>query len=372
MAQDSVRADESADRSSQERAVGPGRIVLPTGTGATSGPESTGDLYNRALAHANSSEFVHAERTLNHLLSLDPRDGEALLLQAKVRAGLARYADAIDSLTRAEQAGARPAPELRARIEAHLQATRVDASERRAAQNAREEGEISALRQEARRLRSENARLIGRTHDLSREIRYWAWATTGVATFAGLFIVINLAIGVFQGRPPAADAQVAASASDPAAVASAPTDAASAEPSTATHETPEVAPPPPAGSAIAEQARQALDSAPGLDGTSLELAIQSGKATISGTVQTARQRRRAQEVVAGVSGIVDVNTDKVTNLARTRGTNHTVVSGDNLSAIALQYYGDATLAKKILSANKKLGGRPNLQIGMELKIPAVD
>lgn len=372
MAQDSVRIDESADRPLPESATGPGRIVLPTPSArAPSGPETTGELYNLALELANESDFAKAEQTLSRLLSLDPRDGEALLLQAKVRAGQGRWSDALESLTRAERSGARPPAELRARIEEHLTASVAEPDERRTALSAREEGEIAALRQEARRLRSENARLVGKTHDLSREVRIWAWATSGVAAFAGLFIVVNLALGAFQPRA-VAPIEDTSDTAEPAEAAAASADAQGADSAAAADGA--SAPPEPSSSsnAIAEQARLALDSAPGLDGANLQLAFQSGKATVSGTVQTARQRRRAQEVLSTVPGIVDVQTDKITVLARTRGTTHVVTSGDNLSAIALQYYGDASLAKKILSANKKLGGKPNLQIGMELRIPAVD
>jgi nucleoid-associated protein YgaU len=55
---------------------------------------------------------------------------------------------------------------------------------------------------------------------------------------------------------------------------------------------------------------------------------------------------------------------------------HTVVSGDTLSGIALRYYGSAARAKwmAIYEANKEtIGNNPNLiRIGQKLTIPALD
>lgn len=49
---------------------------------------------------------------------------------------------------------------------------------------------------------------------------------------------------------------------------------------------------------------------------------------------------------------------------------HTVKSGDTLTSIAKQYYGDASNWQKILDANKDILKSPNsLQVGQKLKIP---
>ena len=57
-------------------------------------------------------------------------------------------------------------------------------------------------------------------------------------------------------------------------------------------------------------------------------------------------------------------------LARTRGANHTVVSGDSLGKIAYQYYGDSQMAEKVKKSNTDLlKGGDNLSVGMKLKIP---
>lgn len=52
-------------------------------------------------------------------------------------------------------------------------------------------------------------------------------------------------------------------------------------------------------------------------------------------------------------------------------TEHKVVSGDNLSAIALKYYGSANRWKDIYEANKQtIGDNPSaIRVGMVLKLP---
>lgn len=52
-------------------------------------------------------------------------------------------------------------------------------------------------------------------------------------------------------------------------------------------------------------------------------------------------------------------------------TEHTVVSGDNLSMIAKKYYGDANRWQEIYEANKTtIGANPSaIRAGMVLKIP---
>jgi nucleoid-associated protein YgaU len=49
---------------------------------------------------------------------------------------------------------------------------------------------------------------------------------------------------------------------------------------------------------------------------------------------------------------------------------HEVKAGDTLSAIAKQYYGDASLYMKIFEANRDILQNPNLiKVGQKLKIP---
>ncbi|MBP7998085.1 MAG: LysM peptidoglycan-binding domain-containing protein [Chloroflexi bacterium] len=61
----------------------------------------------------------------------------------------------------------------------------------------------------------------------------------------------------------------------------------------------------------------------------------------------------------------------VIEVAAAQPTEYTVVSGDNLSAIAQNLYGDANRWRDIYEANKKtIGANPSaIRVGMVLVIP---
>lgn len=374
---ETVRFDESSRSSHSDQPVGPGGVASALREAAqAAGLDAPSELYNEALRFASEGRMPQARERLQMLLCLDPDDGEAHLLMAKVHVNAQEWTDALSALDRARTSGASVPATLRRAVEEHLRAEQASNQERTSALHAREEGEIAALRQEARRLRSENARLLGKVHDLGREVRRWAYGVIGLAAFSAVFVLANLVLaGMGAGTSSTVATDVAVTDATPATDGAAVhTPAVVADNGTPT--APVVAagnPTPPASSALALQAHDALKDAAGLDGTALEVAVLQGKATVSGTVATHTQRKRAEDVLAGIPGIAEIDTSGVTVFARTKGTTHTVVSGDNLSNIAYAYYGDATLAKTILKANSKLlKGKPNLAIGMQLKVPAVE
>ena len=89
----------------------------------------------------------------------------------------------------------------------------------------------------------------------------------------------------------------------------------------------------------------------------LPYATDRGRGTPSAVRAPAPRRRRAESQAASAR-------------PRTRAYVYTVKSGDTLSAIALRFYGDASLWKAILRANSKRLGRPSdLRIGMKLIVP---
>jgi phage tail protein X len=378
---ETVRFDESSRSSHSDQPVGPGGVASALRQAAeAAGIDAPSELYNESIRFASEGHLGEARERLQTLLCLDPADGDAHLLLAKIHVAAQRWPESLASLDRARECGTSVPMTLRSAVEEHLRAEQAGADERQSALKARDDGEIQALRQEARRLRSENARLLGKAHDLGREVRRWAWGTTAVAAVSGLFILANLAfVGSSSTPAVATDAPVLSDTlpSDVAVVqASGVAAGGSAAASSAgmAASAPIAAPPaaPPTASSQAQQAFAALQQAPGLDGTALEVSVLAGKATLTGSVQTHRQRKRAADVLAAIPGVAEVDIDGVTVLARTQGASHTVVSGDSLSTIAYAYYGDSTKAKTILEANPKtLRGQPNLQIGMKLKLPAV-
>jgi nucleoid-associated protein YgaU len=101
--------------------------------------------------------------------------------------------------------------------------------------------------------------------------------------------------------------------------------------------------------------------------------VQNGSANLTGQVATHTQRKDAEGLLLALDGINTVNIDKVKVTARTKGSRHTVTSGDTLSKLAYDYYGDASMTKRILNGNRTLlKGRANLAIGMDLAIPPVE
>ena len=69
------------------------------------------------IARAMAGHFGQARYRLRMLLCLDPHDGPARLLLAKVFAAQGRYPDALSQLDAARSCGVGPEPELRGRIE---------------------------------------------------------------------------------------------------------------------------------------------------------------------------------------------------------------------------------------------------------------
>ena len=335
------------------------------------GLDATAELYNEALQLAAEGEVDAARDRLVILLALSPNDGDAHLLLAKVLVAKQSWEAALASIERARSLGVDVPDELHMAVLEHR--TGVESTP---ARTALEEGELLALRQEGRRLRSEVAHLSQQAYSQEREAKKWAYITGGVSVLSVVFILLNLVFGgstqVVEVPVPVPTATKPAVAAGPAVTPPAPVVAPPVAPSVA--EPPPVAPPARGNNAsLVERAAAALEDAPMLEGTRIAVTVDGGAATLSGTVAIHLQRKEAEQLVGAVGGIASVTSSDVQVLARSEGTKHTVVSGDNLSKIAYRYYGDASLSKRILKANKKLlGGKANLQIGQNLVIPKVD
>jgi osmotically-inducible protein OsmY len=371
-----IRFDAASRTSHSDQSVPVGGVPRALREAAEqSGLDPLPQLYNEALGYATDGHLRLARERLAMLLCMAPDDGEARLLLAKVHVAGQRWKDALSALDEAENCGQRVPMELRETVEHHVREhNAADSDEHRAALQARERGEIKALRAEARRLRSENAQMTATVYQLEKETRKWAWTTAGVSTLAIVFILGNL---LFGGSG-AAESNVRVETDATAAVADAvvrgqigvENDAGQVTPASA----PTPAPTPSAqdlvdDASLASQAAQALASLEALEGTHLEVVIDGGSAELVGQVISARQRRLAASELESIEGIRSVGTDRVEVLARTRGAVHTVGRGDTLSHIAMQYYGSVALTKPIARANP---GSRTLHIGDTLKIPPVD
>lgn len=354
---ESIRFDDVGRVSTSDQPVPPGGVLRALRNAADMcGLDPAAELYNEALRYASEGHLRLARERLQVLLGIAPDDGEARLLLAKVHVAGQRWQEALAALDEAQACGEHVPMELRDAVEEHLRADLAAEEEEDVALRAREQGEIKALRQEARRLRSENAMLVGRCSDLEKETRKWAWTTTAVSAIGLLFIAGNLLFGGGSNSAEVVSVEPAPADEVTLADAVAPTGAVPATPS-----------------AIADQAKTALQTASGLDETALQVVVRGNAAVVSGEVLTSKQRSRAEQVLRGVKGIGSVDASGVKVLARTKGTTHVVRKGDTLSKIALEYYGESSLADRLLAANGAvLKGRTDLSIGQELRVPAVD
>ncbi len=369
MLAEDVRFDDNSRPSNSDQPVPPGGVLRALRQSAEStGLDPISELYNEALRCATEGHLRMARERLQVLLGLAPDDGQARLLLAKVHVAGQRWQEALGALDEATAAGENVPMDLRRAVEDHLRADLAAEEEQDAAARAREQGEIKALRQEARRLRTENAQLLGRSHDLEKETRKWAWTTTAVAVIGLAFVGANLVISL--ASPPGAST-IAAAPADVVVVA--PAVVAPGEvPKPAEEVAPKPKPVPATPQAVADAAKTALANAPELADATLSVTVKGGSATITGEVGTARQKKKAENLLLAVGGISAVDTAGVTILARTKGTEHTVAAGDTLSKVALQYYGEASQAKRIQDANQgTLKGKTDLSIGQKLTIPAI-
>ncbi len=337
------------------------------------GLDPLAELYNEAIRYAQEGHLRLARERLQMLLCMAPDDGEARLTLARVMVAGQRWKEAIAALDEAQNCGIQVPLGLRRAVEDHLQAEQASAEEHRSAMRSREQGEVKALRQEARRLRSENAQLTGRVADLEREVRRWAWVTAGVSVFGIALLALSLALGGSDEAQASGEAVIAPGTAE-VALTDAP--ATAAEDSEGSEE---VDPPDPAAAAGpvvstlevsgSGEAAAALKAA-AIPDAILAVRTHGGVATLSGEVPTFKERKQAEKIVAAAAGIDEVDASGVSVLSRSLGARHVVESGDTLSHIAYRYYGDSTQTQPIKAANRV--SAKSLRLGMTLTVPPLD
>ena len=98
---------------------------------------------------------------------------------------------------------------------------------------------------------------------------------------------------------------------------------------------------------------------------------------VTGTVASEEARDKAYSAISGVDNAANLNLSVDTGFAAQEASaaavgtqSYTVKSGDSLSKIAKQYYGDAGQWRKIFEANRGSISDPDkIQVGQELTIP---
>ena len=125
-------------------------------------------------------------------------------------------------------------------------------------------------------------------------------------------------------------------------------------------------------SAAAGRAVAAYIETQGLAVSGLDVAVEaaSGTVTVSGTVADQATKEKVLLCCGNVSGVEAVNDMLTVDQPADESQWHTVVSGDNLSKIAKQYYDNANKYPVIFEANRPMLGHPDkIYPGQLLRIP---
>ena len=115
---------------------------------------------------------------------------------------------------------------------------------------------------------------------------------------------------------------------------------------------------------------QALHGA-GVSVSNLQVRDVGGVTAVYGSVTTEDDKRKAEQAIEKTVGKIANHIEvQVAAGGAASGRSYTVKSGDTLSKIAKEHYGDASQWKKIQAANADLIRDPDkIQAGWTLKIP---
>ncbi len=107
--------------------------------------------------------------------------------------------------------------------------------------------------------------------------------------------------------------------------------------------------------------------------TDLDITVDGDTATIYGQAENQATREKVILVVGNTEGIASVDDRMTTAVQEPEAQFHTVVSGDSLSKIAKNYYGNAMKYPVIFEANKPMLSHPDkIYPGQVLRIPSED
>ena len=99
----------------------------------------------------------------------------------------------------------------------------------------------------------------------------------------------------------------------------------------------------------------------------------SGTVEVFGIAPDQETREKIILCCGNVAGVGHVNDNMSTNVSQPEAVFYTVVSGDNLSKISKQHYGDPNKYMKIFEANKPMLTHPDkIYPGQMLRIPPLE
>ena len=131
----------------------------------------------------------------------------------------------------------------------------------------------------------------------------------------------------------------------------------------------------------AEQIKQEVERALGNNVSNLGVRFDNGRVSLQGTAKSQAAKEKAALIAGNVKGVSHVDDDGLrVDGAQTAGaattqtaasTYYTIQSGDTLSKIAKEKYGDPNAYNKIFEANREVIGDPDkIYPGQQIRIPA--
>jgi nucleoid-associated protein YgaU len=114
---------------------------------------------------------------------------------------------------------------------------------------------------------------------------------------------------------------------------------------------------------------QALQGS-GVNVTNLNVKTIGGMTAVYGSVASEEEKRKAEQAIEAKLGKISNHLETPVGFGSASGRTYTVKSGDSLSKIAKEVYGDAGKWKTIHAANADLISDPDkIQPGWNLQIP---
>lgn len=122
----------------------------------------------------------------------------------------------------------------------------------------------------------------------------------------------------------------------------------------------------------AEKIKAEIESSnPGITGLKVNYDPTSGKVALSGNAASAEAMQKAVLIAGNVQGVGEVDTAQVQTPAEKEKVDYYIIkSGDNLSKISKQFYGDANKYNRIFEANREvIKDADKIFPGQKIRIP---
>ena len=124
-----------------------------------------------------------------------------------------------------------------------------------------------------------------------------------------------------------------------------------------------------AQAATADELKKELDKH-GLDAEGLDIAVDGDKVVVKGKANDSATAEKIAIALGNTVGVAEVDNQLEADNAEAESNFYTVVSGDTLSKIAKEQYGNANDYMKIFEANKPMLSHPDkIYPGQVLRIP---